>query len=583
MKRNFRTSVCVFLCCLVGVGSFSNCDIFRGDFRKLTAGIDAKQVSCDPGKQFKSLTLALTFGPTTFNPYVDASPDTNKVSRNLFATLLDYNFEKNKADDTGLATAINAEGNGKAYTVQLRKCLFSDGTALKADDVVYSYSLCLNEGIESMLGDLLRIDGQETKVTATDDLTVKIEFPVPIATDVARLIFARIPIVQKKSFEAIAKTSGGVKEAYGLETPPAKIVTSGPFKVKSLSPTELVLEANEKYWKTDTSGRLLPYTGELKYLLNLDRKAQTERFAKGDLDVVNYLAGDQFKSLSGNSKVTVADKGNSLRVWALVPNTRIDKRADPNKSKHFLIPGFRWAMSLATNRDRIIQNVAGGSARTAYNMVSPGNSTWFNGGAKTYPYNLEAAKTQFTAMQYKYAGTELKDPGNQSVKFTITYPKDTEAAAIAKELLENYKAVGINVKGDEVDYKQWWRTLTRGSFDTILVEMQPEFPDPAFLQTYALGKRFWVIDGPIAQRFDVRNGTWFQDVTKAFGDALKLKSTADRKEQYNIFQAKWGEQCPIVYIMSENMLVGAKSNLGNVRFCATDPGASWNLEEFFVK
>ncbi|MBX7218741.1 MAG: ABC transporter substrate-binding protein [Blastocatellia bacterium] len=583
MKRNFRASLRVLLCGSLVVLAVlgSTCD--TGNKRKLKDNIEAKNPSCENGKQMHTpLNLALRFGPLTFNPLVDSSPDTLTVTRNLFATLLDYQYDKNRPDDTGLASAVNAEGDGQTYTVQLRKARFSDGTALKAEDVVYSYNAAMNIA-DSTLSNLLKFDDKQVDVTAPDEKTVKIKFPVAISSDLAKLIMARVPIMDRVSTEAAAKTSGGPAGVLSLETPPEKIVTSGPYKVKSRSANEIVLVANEYYWKQDSSGTLLPFYDEVKYQLNLDRKTQSEKFAKGELDACNSITGEQFKSMSGNNKITVADKGTSMRVWALVLNTRIDRqKVDPNKTKHFFIPGFRWGLSQATNRDRMIQTVAGGAGKPAYNLISPGNATWFESSAKSYPYNMEAAKKWMTEIKYNLVGTELKDPINQAVRFTLLCPKDPEAQAIAKLLTEDYKALGVAMKTDEVPVAQWWKYLNQGVFDATLVEITPDFPDPAFITPYVVGNRLYTVDGPVGN-FDLRKGNWYNEVTRAMNSALKIKSTADRKEQYKLVQQKWGEQIPLIYLFSENMLVGAKTGLGNLRFTNIDPGATWNIEELFVK
>lgn len=88
------------------------------------AGTDAKPAKCEPGKQGGTLRLALSFGPLTFNPFVDSTPDTLAVLRKLYGTLLDYDFEKQVVEDSGLATAVSLAGDGKTYRVTLRKCFF---------------------------------------------------------------------------------------------------------------------------------------------------------------------------------------------------------------------------------------------------------------------------------------------------------------------------------------------------------------------------------------------------------------------------------------------------------------------------
>lgn len=589
MRPKFRNSFGVLLCgCLIFAVTFSGCDIFR-PVRKLAEGIEAKSMSCEPGSQGGTITLALQNGPTTFNPYVDASPDTYEVMRNLYTTLLDYDYAKNKVEDTGLATTVTPGADGQSFSIKVRKALFSDGSSLDAEDVVFSYQACVNPDMDSLLGDLLRTRQdkvvKEPTITKVDGQTLTVKFGGPISPDVARLIFARIPIVSKNSFGAALK-SGSARDVYGLKTAPDKIVTSGPYKVASCSASELVLKANEKYYKTDSNGTLLPYLDEVKYLLNLDRKAQSDKFAAGALDACNYLTAEKLKSLKGNNQFLVDDKGGSLHVWALIMNTRYlhSKRLiSPVKAFNFAFDKFRLATSKAINRDKLVQEVAGGAAKPAFNIFTPGNTAWFDSTAKTQTYNVTEAKAVLTGEGYKYTGNELKALGKELVRFSIAYPKDSTAAAIAKQLVADFTALGAEVRATEEKPEVISNYLSAGTFDAVLVELRPEWPDPIFLQPYVTGKRYWAAD-PEPEGTDMRinfgdpAGKWYDDTRTAIDKAVSLRAISDRKAQYNIVQQRWSEVIPVIYLMSENTMTGAKTSLKNLQPAMADPGITWNLE-----
>jgi peptide/nickel transport system substrate-binding protein len=576
MRWNFRRLHCILLLACLSVGIFG-CAQGR---RKLVGGVEAKNARCEPGKQGGTLRLALGLGPLTFNPFVSSSPDTLEVTRKLFGTLLDYDFEKRTPEDSGLAATVSVESDGAAYAVQLRNCQFSDGTPITADDVAFSYAQALNPQLDSPLGDLLRIGEQGVKVAVSGPAAAVIRFPAPVSPDLARLILARIPIVSKASYEA----AGGGRDAYGIKTDPTRIACSGPFTVKSVSAAELTLEANPKYWKVDSAGTLLPYADQVKYVLNVDRAAQSDQFAAGRIDAVNALTPEAGQRLKGDGKVVVKDVGGSLRVWALALNGRTDTaKISRNRSKHFFDPNFRIALSHLINRDRLTA-AAGGAARPAYNVVSPGNATWFDEGAKRYAYNLEEAKADFAESKYQYApGKDLLDALNQPVRFTLTYPKNPMAERLAKEISDSLGAAGIVAKPTGEDAPQWWKLLNLGVYDMILVEIQPDFPDPLFLKPFVAGSRVLFAEKTVAPDFDIRKGEWYNQVVKAFDEALTRKSVAERKELYGLIQKKWGEQAPMVYLMSENIIAGAQTRLGNVRMAGFDPSVTWNLEELYVK
>ncbi len=566
MKWKFRASVCTLLSVAVLSAALSGCG--HTD-RKLTQGVDPKAAKCEPGKQGGKLKLALSSDLLTLNPFADSTADTLEINRKVYGTLLDYDFDKQAVEDSGIATTVVAEGDGKTYTAQLRKCVFSDGTPIKADDVVFSYTTAAAG--DSSLATLLKSGGPDFKAEAKGEQSVALTFDKGVSPDIAKLILARVPIVSKANFEA----NGGSKSS------PEKVVASGPYFVKSASGTEVVLAANPKYWKVDNAGTLLPYVDEVSYQVNVDRKKQSDLFGEGKLDVCNFISPAQAAGLKDKAKIK--EVGGSLRVWALIPNTRIDKtKVDPNRAKHFLTDDFRPAFSKMLNRDQIVKAVGDG-AKPAYGIIAPGNVTWFDPATPNYPYNLEEAKKTLTGLGYKYSGNTLLDQLNAPVRFTLTYQKDPTAEAIAKVLAENLEAGGISLKLSGEAHPQWLKLVNTGIFDMALVEIQPDFPDPLFIHRNILGPQFYFCDVQLNAIGDMRKGEWYKKIAREFETVVRQKNNSDRKASYANFQKSWNGICPVFYLISENTVGGVRSNVLNARIAAFDPAASWNLEELYLK
>ena len=56
--------------------------------------------------------------------------------------------------------------------------------------------------------------------------------------------------------------------AYHLNTPPDKLITSGPWRLKSYAPNERVVLTRNPYWfGTDAQAQRLPYLDELTFLI----------------------------------------------------------------------------------------------------------------------------------------------------------------------------------------------------------------------------------------------------------------------------------------------------------------------------
>ncbi|MFQ3640259.1 MAG: ABC transporter substrate-binding protein, partial [Chloracidobacterium sp.] len=379
-----------------------------------------------------------------------------------------------------------------------------------------------------------------------------------------------IPIVAKANFPT-------------AKDDPTKLAYSGPFVVKASSAKELRLAANPNYWKVDNAGTVLPYLNEVVYDLGVDRKTQSERFAEGKYDIIDYLLPEQAKALDGQAKIRNA--GGSLRVWTLVGNTRIDQtKVDRNRSKHFLTDDFREAISRLIDRNRLAQTVLNGEAKPSFGLIAPGNATWYDPNAPRYEPNVQTAKAALQSAGYSYQDGKLFDGIKTPVRFKFTVPKEPTAIALAQSIVQDLTAAGLDIVIEEQPLDKWWKALTTGVFDMILVELQPEFPDPVFLQPFVTGTRPYFAEATIVNpQLDLRGYDWFKKIARDFNKALQQKTVEERKKLYDDFQKSWNEVSPVIYLVSEHTIAGARSNVLNVRLAAFDPAATWNLEELYLK
>ena len=80
----------------------------------------------------------------TFNPYTAATDINRQLCRLLYEPLL----KTDNSYNISYSLAQSAEVKGKECTVSLKSRYFSDGTALTAEDVVYSFNLAKKSNTE---------------------------------------------------------------------------------------------------------------------------------------------------------------------------------------------------------------------------------------------------------------------------------------------------------------------------------------------------------------------------------------------------------------------------------------------------
>src|SRR5438034_9593992 len=97
--------------------------------------------------------------PKTLNPVTATDAVSREVIGRLMADLITIN-RASQQSDPGLAKSWTTSADGRTFTLKLRKGIrFSDGHPFDADDVIISFTVYLDEAVNSPQHDLLIIDG----------------------------------------------------------------------------------------------------------------------------------------------------------------------------------------------------------------------------------------------------------------------------------------------------------------------------------------------------------------------------------------------------------------------------------------
>src|SRR5260370_1545414 len=160
--------------------------------------------------------------------------------------------------EPGMAKSWTASADGRTFTLKLRKGIrFSDGHPFDADDVISSFTVYLDEAVNSPQRDLLVIDGKPLTVTKLDQYTVRFALPRPYAA--AERIFDGLAMLPKHILEKPYR-EGRFVQTWALNTSPAEFVGLGPFRLKEyLAVQRIVLERTPTYSKPTSANHRPPY------------------------------------------------------------------------------------------------------------------------------------------------------------------------------------------------------------------------------------------------------------------------------------------------------------------------------------
>jgi ABC-type transport system substrate-binding protein len=226
-------------------------------------------------------TAALS-DPKTFNPLLTADATSADMLDEVFDTLVRLD-PRTGAMGPALAERWEMSPDGTEVTFWLRRDVrFHDGVPLTAADVVFTFDAIYDPRVPTSYKDVLTIDGRRIAVEALDDHTVRMRLPhafAPLLNAIAA------PIVPRHRLGA-ALAAGTFARQWGIDTPPDRIVGSGPYKLDRYVPAQYVhWVRNPDYWMRDDAGRPLPYLPEQTMRIVPNQDTAYLKFLAGETDL----------------------------------------------------------------------------------------------------------------------------------------------------------------------------------------------------------------------------------------------------------------------------------------------------------
>jgi peptide/nickel transport system substrate-binding protein len=523
---------------------------------------------------------ALGSEPKTFNPVTAADAASLSVIQAMNASLFHIDRQDQEARPA-LTERWTVDDGGRRYTLVLRPGLkFSDGHPATADDVVFSFQVYLDEKLDSPQRDLLIVGGKPIQVRRIDDRTVEFRLAEPYG--VAERLFDGFAILPRHLLAA-AYRAGTLADAWGVDTPPAKMAGLGPFRLRERRAGErLVLERNPFYWKQDK-----PYLDELVFLTVPNADAQAVRFQAGELDMVDRLSAESFDRLSRDAarrgyRLTDAGPGLDLNFLFFNQND-LGGRPLPELRRRqgwFRQTAFRQAVSAAIDRGSLVRVVYRGRATPLNSHETPG-SHWLNKALPPPRYAPDEARRLLRQAGFSWdAAGALHDPAGERVGFTLlVVAGSAERGPMATLIQEDLRQIGMDVRIAALELQAVLdRLFDSYDYDACVLGLDGGDADPNPSMSILLSDgshHFWSLSrgGPLAP--------WEAEIDQLMKAQLAERDPARRRRLYDRVQEIVMEQRPLIALVTPNVLVGARGGLGNLRPAVLDDHLLWNVEELY--
>jgi peptide/nickel transport system substrate-binding protein len=291
-----------------------------------------------------TLVVAETVPPQTFDPTQSSQIAT------MYAWQLVYNglvrVDKQGQVQPDLALSWTMSPDGRSYDFTLRpNAKFSDGSPVTADDVVFSFQRLLSGGLPYAQARFPNL----ASVTRLDDTHARFTLTKP---DAGFLLNLGSPFLIGS-----AVLSKNFLSSHSAKT---DVLGAGPFKVVSYTPNnELVLQRNDNYWDAASAPKYQKL--DIKYMP--DQSAQAAALQSNQVDLI-FPSAENTLQLQKNSQIKIASTPGTNTIRLNVNSGR----------KPFDNPDVRRAISLALNREEIVQGAFLGQAQPSAQL--PPATAW---------------------------------------------------------------------------------------------------------------------------------------------------------------------------------------------------------------
>ena len=459
------------------------------------------------GGSSKGVELNVNVGPepATIDPAKNSAVDGATLINHAFEGLM--KLDKDNKIVEGQAAKYEVNKDETVYTFTLREGIkWSDGEQVKAEDFVYAWQRLVDpktgadynymidmvkNANEIMAG---KKKPKELGIKALDEKTVEVTLTTPTPYFLEVCAFPATFPVRKDIVEANADT---------WSTDPKTYIGNGPYVLKSWEhQSKMTYVKNENYYDLKKLG---PDT--INFVLMEDKNTMLSAYKNNEILFADDLPSEEIDAMK--DKGLVIEK--QLGTYFLSINV---KKEGLDNVK------VREALSLALDRDYIVEKVAKGGQIPADSFVATGLTDadgktefhenakkWYD--AKDYKGNVEKAKKLL-----KEAGYE-NGKGLPSIELMCNPGHEPIMEAVQNMWKEN---LGLNVTISSQDWNVFLETRKEGDFQVARDGWLGDYNDPiSFID-------MWITGG------GNNNAQWSN---KEYDKIVsEIKSTTDAKERY---------------------------------------------------
>lgn len=401
------------------------------------------------------VVIAIPSDIERINPLFAFSINEANINELLFLSLVKHSWDENAGDlktEPMLANSWEWNSDSSAITLDLRNDVkWSDGVPLTIDDVIFSFDVYSDPAVESYLyGSFLNFyTDKDNHIIAEktfeklSETKLKISFAPGSSPSLFNLDF---PIVPKHIFDKIPrKDIATAKESF---TP----VTSGPFMFEKWERNQaIIIKENPKSFlqKEGNVGRII-------FKVIPDYNSRLTQLKNNEVDIAEYLKPEDIDELKKSDSFVIASlKGREYDYlgWNNLDKEKYKKNKSIAPNKLFGSAKVRQALSMALNRNEVIESYLRGYGELANSPISPIFKNAVD--EKLQPYVFDLAKAKNLLAEEGWIDKDqngIIEKNGEEFKFTLTISSNNPRRIFAATLFKNtLKQLGVDMKIEQVE------------------------------------------------------------------------------------------------------------------------------------
>ena len=379
-----------------------------------------------------------------------------------------------------IVTSWTPNADSTEWTLKIRNdATFNDGTPVTADDVAFSFSLIADNQMP-LYKNYLPFN---PTFTVIDDSTILWKADKPTF---APLVPAYIPVVPKHVWEQFvvpgdADATRKAVRGYANENP----IGSGPFTLAEYQKGQLLrFVIRPDYWEGPPKS-----VQELDIRVYQNQEAMVSALKAGEIDFIDSMKGTLWNSPAIQSDPNIATHQANGGCWGNLAWNFGGQGPEANPAPIIHNTEFRQAMSMAINRQEIVDKVYNGTATVGHSVLMPAkNGRWYHDIPENlrFDYNPDQAKAVLDSIGVVDTNGDgiREDPTtHENLDLNLLTITDVDGSVETGKLIGGYfDAVGVGSHFTTVDTNKAYDLWYSGDWDAYVWDWCPD-PDPDFMMS----------------------------------------------------------------------------------------------------